>query len=716
MGFSSGNGCSATIGEKIEDGEDRHRRLVSTNFDVDCEDASRIELVFADSNMRKSFTRVVADSRRNKAPVYKSSKYSSWHGENEEDGSSFQFVQDEDGHMAGSIVDMENHNVVQIHTKGGQRVATITPSSDFPAEGEPIVLEPIRRKLKESRPVVERRNLFKSLFHQKKPGTTPRLDYQKSQRNLFDDLGGNLDIMVIYTRKAACRAYGEFLDCEVTDEMIANMEQIIALAVAETNVAYSSSGVDTELLLVHSYMHPTYEETDLFTALDDMSSGAMSGVHAERKVHGADMVALILHATDRICGLGYVGPLIDFMYSTVQVECATGIYTFAHEVNHNLGLFHDRGTEGACGIEGYNYGYRDPQARLRTVMAYDCTTDECDNNAGGGCDRIARFSTPDFTFNGIPLGRADSEDAARTINENRVETAGFFEHGLFITDAPSTVPTTTQNPSAAPCVEGETDVEVRFFSDDFPLENSWVIENDGTVYASGGNFTLGNKQYISENCLDAKFCYTFTFKDTFGDGLLYQSNFELVVDGATTFQDLPSETRRGFTAKSTDFGLCTDSPTTSPPTTIPTVVPSQIPTVSNTTKTPSEFPSATFSPSTSPTYSTTAWCIDTHLKFRLKKSSDFINRDCKWVARRMTRKRCNNMKGVNTMCPRTCGVCVPCTDGTLKFRFRKNKRLILRRCGKCFSFIFSFFQNNVHSCLISLSFSLGEKEVNQTKM
>lgn len=613
-------------------------------------------------------------SKRKKESMDETNKYSTWVGEDDTDGSAFHFVQDKYGHMAASFVDMTNHNVVQINTKSGETIATITPNKDFPNEGEP----PNRkyfRKLEESNGKAPFAQSSPFNFDLPKPDTKPRNKHDTS-RKLYDDLGENIDLMVVWTEKAACAAYGDNEGCTITSDHTANMESLVALAVAETNVAFEASGVNTELLLVHSYQHPTYVETTFLQTLEDASSGDMPDVHANRIVYGADVVHLIVDLSD-MCGLGYLGPSINIMYSASYWSCSTGFYSFGHEIAHNFGLLHDRGTENACGVEGYNYGYRDPEARLRTIMAYDCVPDECDNNAGGGCIRVARFSTPNKKFNNIAIGSEGTENAVLTINNELSTVAAYYNHGGIITDAPSVTPSTSLMPSAAPCLNNEIDVEVHFTSDGYPDENSWYIESQGTNYVRDGNFTKKNHKSISEECLDASNCYTFTFEDTFGDGLLYNADITLYVDGVKTLED----TNTGFYSLTAQFGFCTDAPTTSPPTTIPSAIPTFVPTIHN-TESPSLTPTFSFLPSAPPSHSPTNWCVDTNLRFRFKWWYRRMRRDCEWVGRRMTKKRCQ-IPGVASMCPQTCKKCNPCDDGSLRFRFRYNKRMISRDCSKC---------------------------------
>ena len=128
------------------------------------------------------------------------------------------------------------------------------------------------------------------------------------------------------------------------------------------------------------------------------------------------------------CGIAWINPSIDSMFAVTQYSCATGYYTFGHELGHNLGMFHDRGTEKTCSeASTFNYGYRDPNAEFRTILSYDCKKAECDNMPKDGCTRIQRFSNSDsaYTFNGKSIGDT-KRDNAKQVNSVRARVAAFF--------------------------------------------------------------------------------------------------------------------------------------------------------------------------------------------------------------------------------------------------------------------------------------------------
>ena len=114
------------------------------------------------------------------------------------------------------------------------------------------------------------------------------------------------------------------------------------------------------------------------------------------------------------CGIALlpVGPgeVQDLGVAATASIC--GGEVFAHEVGHTMGLWHDRYQQGDNILNQpfpYSYGYVNQRAfdagapessRWRTVMAYP---DQC-TRAGFWCTRLLRFSNPDQTYRGDPLG------------------------------------------------------------------------------------------------------------------------------------------------------------------------------------------------------------------------------------------------------------------------------------------------------------------------
>ena len=150
----------------------------------------------------------------------------------------------------------------------------------------------------------------------------------------------DIDVLVIYTAHAECRNAGRARGCQRDATTRNSILGLIDLAVAETNTAYSLSGVKVELNLVHAAFD-TYVEasTNAYNvALTDLrtnNDGKLDQAHALRTTYGADVVALIIDDS-QYCGIAYLGPSINYMFSVTSWNCATGYYSFGHEIGHNF--------------------------------------------------------------------------------------------------------------------------------------------------------------------------------------------------------------------------------------------------------------------------------------------------------------------------------------------------------------------------------------------
>ena len=70
------------------------------------------------------------------------------------------------------------------------------------------------------------------------------------------------------------------------------------------------------------------------------------------------------------------------MFSVTGQSCATGYYSFGHEISHNFGCRHDRGADRACSSSRSHYSFRDvkvfgapPWAMLAINLAIKETND-----------------------------------------------------------------------------------------------------------------------------------------------------------------------------------------------------------------------------------------------------------------------------------------------------------------------------------------------------
>ncbi len=242
----------------------------------------------------------------------------------------------------------------------------------------------------------------------------------------------SLDILVLYTA-AARQGAGS------SDGMVALIDTLME----ELNESFSNSGVKAVARLVHSE-ETSYSETgnlsadlrnleeddDDYDGDDDGHRGdrdhSVPEVHDLRRQYGADLVCMVVEKTDGPLGIANVMRNLstDFYphaFSVVQRAYANSYLSFVHEVGHNLGCQHDRGSASGPGLFPFSYGFRFEQDHIhyRTVMA-----------SPPGLP-IPYFSNPDISFSGIPVGIAldatNSADNAESVTRAAPWAAQFSE-------------------------------------------------------------------------------------------------------------------------------------------------------------------------------------------------------------------------------------------------------------------------------------------------
>lgn len=222
-----------------------------------------------------------------------------------------------------------------------------------------------------------------------------------------------IDVMVVYTPLARQNAGGSVA-----------IESLIDLAVLESNQAYVNSQVVQRLRLVHQEELSGYTENGDFNTelnrLTDPSDGYFDNIHALRDQYGADEVAMIVDGT-QYCGIGWLMTTLwpgfeSHGFTVTSKQCATGYYSFSHELGHNMGSHHDHGNANGA-LYPYSYGYRTPSGNYRTIMAYAPGT------------RIQYFSNPNVSYMGEALGIPDPQPNAaenwRSLNNTNTTVAQF---------------------------------------------------------------------------------------------------------------------------------------------------------------------------------------------------------------------------------------------------------------------------------------------------
>ncbi len=217
------------------------------------------------------------------------------------------------------------------------------------------------------------------------------------------------NVLVVYTASAASAA--------------GNIASKIQLAVDETNQSYVNSGININMVRVHTAQVTYTESGKSFSqhvaSLRGTSDGVMDNVHTLRNTYGADVVVLVVNDTEA-CGIASsIGSTATTAFAVADQSCITGYYSFGHEVGHLQGARHDRLVDGSTTPYAYGHGFIPSSKNWRTIMAY--------GNGCSNCTRVQWWSNPLKTYpaTGQVMGTVASEDNARVLNLTAAAIAAF---------------------------------------------------------------------------------------------------------------------------------------------------------------------------------------------------------------------------------------------------------------------------------------------------
>ena len=245
-------------------------------------------------------------------------------------------------------------------------------------------------------------------------------------------------VMFYYTPEVATTTY----------DIPGFIDQIIA----ETNQGYINSMMPVRVAKFcteEASFNDIEDSSDALKAFRVMKKepgmGSNKAVRALRNT--ADAAALIQWSLSG-CGIAYTDTWDNgYTISVTKKSCATGYFSFGHELGHNFGALHDPDNSDN---NYYTYGHAhlieqgSASTGYRTILAY---------NAYNHYTRVNYYSNPDVTYpiTGTPTGVAGLSNNAAVITKNRFAFAAVGDEsavcgdGQQTTDSTSTTTTTSPN-------------------------------------------------------------------------------------------------------------------------------------------------------------------------------------------------------------------------------------------------------------------------------
>lgn len=223
------------------------------------------------------------------------------------------------------------------------------------------------------------------------------------------DSGSEITVIVAYTAafKAAAGDINAYMD----------------LLELETNTTFINSNVNARVNLIYSYQTGYTDSKDFYvdrSYFDNTSNNYSSQLRQLRDSRKADVMMVLTGPGYNFCGIAnQIGSTAETALALASENCATGYYSFAHEIGHLMGARHIMNNDPSVTPYQYGHGYCNSN-QWRTVMGYSCPN--------GDGPRIQQWSNPYVSIAGKATGTTTYENNARVWNV-RAGTVSSFRSG-----------------------------------------------------------------------------------------------------------------------------------------------------------------------------------------------------------------------------------------------------------------------------------------------
>jgi peptidyl-Asp metalloendopeptidase len=202
---------------------------------------------------------------------------------------------------------------------------------------------------------------------------------------------------------------------------VANPQQAIDLSFSESNTALAATNTDIRFQQAGAIQNFTQSESTnystMLSRLTNLSDGYYDAIGGQRNTNTADIVAYVAPVSTGLCGQAAgIATSNANAYFVMNPNCLSGNYTFVHEAGHVVGARHDNDSNTTP--YAYGHGYVITSQNRRTVMAVN-------NGPCSTCTRLGAFSSPNYTFNGVPIGTASYNDNTRVWRTRGPTVAAF---------------------------------------------------------------------------------------------------------------------------------------------------------------------------------------------------------------------------------------------------------------------------------------------------